>query len=67
MHVQRMSNRRNRVANLGTEIRQRAVGTRIENPDIDYAKLALDGLVGGSGRSPIRRSSAPCSRRRSRS
>jgi thiamine pyrophosphate-dependent acetolactate synthase large subunit-like protein len=41
MHVQRMSNRRNRVANLGTEIRDNGpVGTRIENPDIDYSKIA---------------------------
>ena len=41
MHVQRMSNRRNRVANLGTTIKDLGpVGTRIENPDIDYSKLA---------------------------
>jgi thiamine pyrophosphate-dependent acetolactate synthase large subunit-like protein len=41
MHVQRMSNRRNRVANLGTTIKDMGpVGTRIENPDINYAKLA---------------------------
>jgi acetolactate synthase-1/2/3 large subunit len=41
MHVQRMSNRRNRVANLGTTIKdQGPVGTRIENPDVNYAKLA---------------------------
>jgi acetolactate synthase-1/2/3 large subunit len=38
MHVQRMSNRRNRVANIG--ITAGPVGTSIENPDIDYAKLA---------------------------
>ena len=38
MHVQRMSNRRNRVANLGKDIGP--VGTRIENPNIDYAGLA---------------------------
>jgi len=38
MHVQRLSNRRNRVANLG--ITSGPVGTSIENPDIDYAKLA---------------------------
>ena len=38
MHVQRMSNRRNRVASLGKDIGP--VGTRLENPDIDYAKLA---------------------------
>jgi acetolactate synthase I/II/III large subunit len=38
MHVQRLSNRRNRVANLGKDLGP--VGTRIENPDIDYASLA---------------------------
>ena len=38
MHVQRMSNRRNRVASLGKDIGP--VGTRLENPYIDYAKLA---------------------------
>jgi thiamine pyrophosphate-dependent acetolactate synthase large subunit-like protein len=38
MHVQRMSNRRNRVASLGNDFGP--IGTRIENPDIDYAKLA---------------------------
>jgi acetolactate synthase-1/2/3 large subunit len=41
MHVQRMANRRNRVANLGTTIKDSGpVGTRIENPDVNYAKLA---------------------------
>jgi len=38
MHVQRMSSRRNRVASLGKDIAP--VGTRLENPTIDYAKLA---------------------------
>jgi thiamine pyrophosphate-dependent acetolactate synthase large subunit-like protein len=38
MHVQRMSNRRDRVASLGNDFGP--IGTRIENPDIDYAKLA---------------------------
>ncbi len=38
MHVQRMSNRRNRVAYLGKDLGP--LGTRIENPNIDYAKLA---------------------------
>jgi thiamine pyrophosphate-dependent acetolactate synthase large subunit-like protein len=38
MHVQRMSNRRNRVASLGKDFGP--IGTRIENPDIDYATLA---------------------------
>jgi acetolactate synthase-1/2/3 large subunit len=38
MHVQRMSSRRNRVANLGGDMSP--IGTAIQNPDIDYAKLA---------------------------
>jgi len=38
MHVQRLSNRRNRVASLGKDMGP--IGTSIENPDIDYAKLA---------------------------
>ncbi|HZT27094.1 MAG TPA: thiamine pyrophosphate-dependent enzyme [Pseudolabrys sp.] len=38
MHVQRMANRRQRVAYLGKDLGP--MGTRIENPAIDYAKLA---------------------------
>jgi acetolactate synthase-1/2/3 large subunit len=38
MHVQRMSNRRNRVASLGKDIGP--IGTRLDNPAIDYGKLA---------------------------
>jgi thiamine pyrophosphate-dependent acetolactate synthase large subunit-like protein len=38
MHVQRLSNFRNRVANLGKDLGP--VGTSIENPDIEYHKLA---------------------------
>jgi thiamine pyrophosphate-dependent acetolactate synthase large subunit-like protein len=38
MHVQRMANRRNRVASLGMD--RSPIGTSIENPDIDYATLA---------------------------
>jgi thiamine pyrophosphate-dependent acetolactate synthase large subunit-like protein len=38
MHVQRMSNRRNRLANLGKDLGP--IGTRIENPNVDYAQLA---------------------------
>jgi acetolactate synthase I/II/III large subunit len=38
MHVQRMSNFRNRVASLGNDMGP--IGTRIENPDIEYHKLA---------------------------
>jgi acetolactate synthase-1/2/3 large subunit len=38
MHVQRLSNRRNRVANNGKDFGP--VGTRIENPNVDYAMLA---------------------------
>ncbi len=45
MHVQRLSNFRNRVANLGGDMGP--VGTSIEQPDIEYHKLAeVDGLVG---------------------
>jgi acetolactate synthase I/II/III large subunit len=50
MHVQRLSNRRNRVANLG--ITSGPVGTSIENPDIDYAKLASS--MGWAGIGPIK-------------
>jgi thiamine pyrophosphate-dependent acetolactate synthase large subunit-like protein len=38
MHVQRLSSWRNRVANNGKDFGP--IGTRIENPNIDYAKLA---------------------------
>ncbi|MFL4978370.1 MAG: thiamine pyrophosphate-binding protein, partial [Xanthobacteraceae bacterium] len=38
MHVQRLSNRRNRVASLGKTMGP--IGTSIEGPDIDYAKMA---------------------------
>ncbi len=38
MHVQRLSNFRNRVANLGNDMGP--IGTSIENPDIEYHKLA---------------------------
>src|SRR5258706_6121634 len=38
MHAHRMSNFRNRVANLNGDMGP--VGTSIENPDIDYRKLA---------------------------
>ncbi len=38
MHVQRLSNFRSRVANLGNDMGP--VGTSIENPDIEYHKLA---------------------------
>jgi thiamine pyrophosphate-dependent acetolactate synthase large subunit-like protein len=38
MHVQRMSNRRNRVASLGNTLGP--IGTSIQSPDIDYASLA---------------------------
>ena len=37
MHVQRLSNRRNRLANNGKDW---SIYTRIENPNIDYAMLA---------------------------
>ena len=38
MHVQRLANRRNRVAALGMD--RSPIGTSIENPDIEYAMLA---------------------------
>jgi acetolactate synthase I/II/III large subunit len=38
MHVQRVANRRNRVAYAGKDLGP--IGTRIENPFIDYGKLA---------------------------
>jgi acetolactate synthase-1/2/3 large subunit len=38
MHVQRLSNFRNRVASLGNDMSP--IGTSIENPDIEYHKLA---------------------------
>jgi thiamine pyrophosphate-dependent acetolactate synthase large subunit-like protein len=38
MHVQRMSNRRDRVAECGDDLGP--LGTRLENPDIDFAKMA---------------------------
>jgi thiamine pyrophosphate-dependent acetolactate synthase large subunit-like protein len=38
MHVQRLSNRRNRVASLGKTVGP--IGTSIEAPNVDYAKLA---------------------------
>jgi thiamine pyrophosphate-dependent acetolactate synthase large subunit-like protein len=38
MHVQRMANRRNRVASLANDIGP--IGTRLNNPPVDYAKLA---------------------------
>jgi acetolactate synthase I/II/III large subunit len=38
MHLQRLSNFRNRLVNLGSDMGP--VGTRIENPDIEYHKLA---------------------------
>jgi acetolactate synthase-1/2/3 large subunit len=38
MHVQRLANRRDRVAALGMD--RSPIGTSIENPDIDYASLA---------------------------
>ena len=38
MHLQRLSNRRNRVAALGKTLGP--IGTSIEAPDVDYAKLA---------------------------
>jgi thiamine pyrophosphate-dependent acetolactate synthase large subunit-like protein len=47
MHVQRLSNRRNRVAALGKTTGP--IGTSIEAPDIDYGKLASSMGVQGFG------------------
>ena len=45
MHMQRMSNFRNRVANIGNDLAP--IGTSIMNPDIDYHDACeIDGLVG---------------------
>ncbi|MGH6682437.1 MAG: thiamine pyrophosphate-binding protein [Pseudolabrys sp.] len=49
MHVQRMANRRDRVAYLGKDLGP--LGTRIENPFIDYARLASS--MGMYGVGPI--------------
>jgi thiamine pyrophosphate-dependent acetolactate synthase large subunit-like protein len=50
MHVQRMSNFRNRVANLGGDMAP--VGTSIQNPDIEYHKLAAS--MGWWAKGPIK-------------
>ena len=50
MHVQRLSNFRNRVANLGPDMGP--VGTSIENPDIEYHKLAQS--MGWWAKGPIK-------------
>ena len=47
MHLQRMSNFRNRVANNGKDFGP--IGTKIQNPDIDYAMLAKSMGVQGFG------------------
>ncbi len=49
MHVQRMSNFRNRVANIGNDLAP--IGTSIMNPDIQYHKLAE--LMGWWAQGPI--------------
>jgi thiamine pyrophosphate-dependent acetolactate synthase large subunit-like protein len=50
MHVQRLSNRRNRVASIGNF--RGPIGTSIEAPDIDYATLAKS--MGWWGAAPIK-------------
>jgi len=47
MHVQRLANRRLRVANNGKDFGP--IGTKIQNPDIDYAALAKSMGVEGIG------------------
>jgi thiamine pyrophosphate-dependent acetolactate synthase large subunit-like protein len=49
MHVQRLSNRRNRVASLGKTVGP--IGTSIDSPDVDYAMLAKS--MGWYGVGPI--------------
>ncbi len=50
MHVQRLANFRNRVANLGNDLGP--IGTSIMNPDIEYHKLAES--MGWWARGPIK-------------
>ncbi len=50
MHVQRMANFRNRVANTGNDLAP--IGTSIMNPDIEYHKLAES--VGWWAKGPIK-------------
>ena len=50
MHVQRMANFRNRVCNIGNDIGP--VGTAIQNPDIEYHKLAQS--MGWWAKGPIK-------------
>ena len=50
MHVQRLSNRRNRVASLGNT--SGPIGTSIEAPDINYAAMAKS--MGWEGFGPIK-------------
>ena len=47
MHVQRLANRRSRVAALGRD--RSPIGTSIENPDIDYATMAKSMGVWSAG------------------
>ncbi len=50
MHVQRLANFRNRVANLGNDLGP--IGTSIMNPDIEYQKLAES--MGWRAKGPIK-------------
>jgi thiamine pyrophosphate-dependent acetolactate synthase large subunit-like protein len=50
MHVQRVSNFRNRVASLGSDLGP--IGTSIQNPDIEYEKLAQS--MGWWAKGPIK-------------
>ena len=53
MHVQRLANFRSRASNYGGDLGP--VGTRIENPDIEYHKLAES--MGWWARGPIKEAS----------
>ena len=65
MHVQRIANRRNRVASA--RHRSRPIGTSIKNPDIDYASLAKSMGYWARARSRTRPSSDRRIKRASRS
>ena len=61
MHVQRLANRRMRVANNGKDFGP--IGTKIQNPDIDYAALASRWAWKASDRSTIRAELGPALKR----
>ena len=64
MVLQRMANRRQRVASLRNDIGP--VGTRLENPTIDYGKLASSMGMWSAGPIPTQVNSRQRSKRRCR-